>query len=148
MSFGCNNDISFETAIFRRAGCEAHVYDPTIDGSIAPQLKRDANGTLHLWGLGAPGAVISHNGRQFKTEDLATLMRQSDIAPGRVVDLLKVGVPALPPPAARYFTSPCLTVFLRSLSLSLFITCDHNNPSDGRSAVCSRSQHCDGGGAD
>jgi hypothetical protein len=48
MSFGCNNDISFETAIFRRAGCEAHVYDPTVDGSIAPRLKSEANGTCGL----------------------------------------------------------------------------------------------------
>ena len=62
------------------------MYDPTVDGSIAPRLKSEANGTLHLWGS---GAVINHNGHQFKTEDLATLMRQSGITPGRAVDLLQ-----------------------------------------------------------
>ncbi len=89
MSFGCNNDINFEATIFKARGCEAHVYDPTIDGGIAPRLKSEANGTLHLWGLGKKGGTATHNGKVMQTEDFATLMVQSGIT-GRRVDLLKV----------------------------------------------------------
>jgi hypothetical protein len=89
MSFGCNNDISFESAIYDARGCEAHVFDPTVTNSIAPRLKKEANGTLHFVGLGAPGGSFTTKSGVHRTQDLRTLMAMVGIE-GRHVDILKV----------------------------------------------------------
>jgi hypothetical protein len=89
MSFGCNNDISFETAIYDARGCEAHVFDPTVTSSIAPRLKKEANGTLHLVGLGAAGGSFSTAAGVYHTQDLHALMATVGVK-GRHIDILKV----------------------------------------------------------
>jgi hypothetical protein len=59
-SLGCNNLIDFESEMYKWGQCTIHVFDPTVDGSIAPSLKQQAGATLHLLGLGAPGQVRCH----------------------------------------------------------------------------------------
>jgi hypothetical protein len=93
LSFGSNNDINFESTIFRARGCEAHVYDPTVDvNAIAARLKSEANGTMHGWGLGVDGGTATHNGMSMQTFAFDTLMQRSGIL-GRHVDILKVRRP-------------------------------------------------------
>jgi hypothetical protein len=62
-SLGCNNVIDFESEMYKWGHCTIHVFDPTVDGSIAPSLKQQANATLHLLGLGTPGTVRGPSGR-------------------------------------------------------------------------------------
>jgi hypothetical protein len=56
-SLGCNNLIDFESEMYKWGRCKIHVFDPTVDGSIAPSLKQQAGASLHLLGLGTPGEV-------------------------------------------------------------------------------------------
>ena len=60
-SLGCNNLIDFESEMYKWGQCTVHVFDPTVDGSIAPSLKQQAGATLHLLGLGTPGQVRYHS---------------------------------------------------------------------------------------
>jgi hypothetical protein len=62
-SLGCNNLIDFESEMYEWGQCTVHVFDPTVDGSIAPSLKQQAGATLHLLGLGTPGQVRYHSPR-------------------------------------------------------------------------------------
>ena len=39
-SLGSSNVIDFESEMYKWGRCSVHVFDPTVDGSIAPELKR------------------------------------------------------------------------------------------------------------
>ena len=56
-SLGSNDNIDFEKAMYKWGRCGIHVFDPTVDGSIATSLKQQADATLYLLGLGTPGTV-------------------------------------------------------------------------------------------
>jgi hypothetical protein len=56
-SLGSNNVIDFESEMYKWGHCTIHVFDPTVDGSIAPVLEEQAGAKLHLLGLGTPGEV-------------------------------------------------------------------------------------------
>jgi hypothetical protein len=89
MSLGVAPGVVFESAIYRARRCETHVFDPTADGAIAPELKAEANGTLHVLGLGKKGGSMVFNGKTVNTYDLPTLLQKSGLGQRRV-DVLKV----------------------------------------------------------
>jgi hypothetical protein len=42
-SLGSDNVIDFEKELYKWGQCTIHVFDPTVDGSIAPSLKRQVS---------------------------------------------------------------------------------------------------------
>lgn len=47
-SLGCADIIDFEKELFKWGGCAIHVFDPTVSGSIAPSLKKQAGRRRYL----------------------------------------------------------------------------------------------------
>jgi hypothetical protein len=95
-SLGSSNVIDFESEMYKWTHCEIHVFDPTVDGTIAPELKRQANATLHLVGLaGQPNAAapiyIGDRSMVARMEDLNGLMALAG-ATGRRLDVLKADI--------------------------------------------------------
>jgi len=77
-SIGCNNDWSFEEAIYKEIGCEIHTFDHTMSEVIG----KPSFVNFHNIGV-APYNTSTEN-----TQDLRSLM--SKYSQGRVIDILKI----------------------------------------------------------
>jgi hypothetical protein len=94
-SFGSNNIIDFEVEMYKWTGCEIHVFDPSVDGSIAGELKRQANAEFHSIGLSdrSENNIEMGFGARGSTQDLGTILRTTGTT-GRRIDVR--GVPRHP----------------------------------------------------
>lgn len=84
-SIGSNDDVSFERAVHDHIGCEIHTFDPTLRGPFVGQKYA----TFHPWGLGEDGAKGRHQGRNWTSKSLETIVRKLGHA-NRTIDILKV----------------------------------------------------------
>jgi len=84
-SVGSNNQIDFETSVYKHLNCETHTFDPTLDKPFVG----DEYAIFHDWGLGKDGDAKKIKQKTFTAKSLETIVKDLGHE-GRTIDILKI----------------------------------------------------------
>ncbi|XP_047495436.1 probable methyltransferase-like protein 24 [Penaeus chinensis] len=90
-SFGAGDDVSFEDAMINYAGCELHLFDPTVNASEF--MDSDEKIKFHQIGLGDSEKVVSskQSSKVFVLKPFDSILRQNGHV-GRTIHYLKLDI--------------------------------------------------------